>query len=315
VGGVASGQSARVSSPSSAPVLVTGATGFVGGHIVRALRAEGRPTRCLVRDRRKASRLVELGCELAEGDMTDAASLARAAQGARAVIHLVALIAGKPRDFERVMEQGTRDLIAAAQTAGVGRWLQMSALGTTEETRNLLPYFHAKWEMEQAVEASGIPYVIFRPSFVFGPDGGVLPGFVRLARYSPLMPVPGRGTQRIQPIWADDVAAYYVKALDLPAATNRRFELGGPDRVTWDELYARIRKVVRRRGATLHVPLVLMRPQALLLEQLPRPPLTRDMLRMLEAGDNVASNSAAVETFGLPLLPLDDQLRRAAAKP
>ena len=246
--------------------------------------------------------------------MTDTASLARATEGVGAVVHLVAIIAGKPGDFERIMEQGTRNLVTAAQAAGAGRWIQMSALGTNDETRDVVPYFHAKWEMEKLVEASGIPYVIFRPSFVFGPDGGVLQGFVRLARYAPVMPVPGTGKQRIQPIWADDVAAYFVKALDLDAATNRRFDLGGPDQVTWDELYARLRHVYRRRGATLHVPLGLMRAQAALLERLPKPPLTRDMLRMLEAGDNtVEDGGAAVETFGIPLLPLDDQLRRAGS--
>jgi NADH dehydrogenase len=188
----------------------------------------------------------------------------------------------------------------------------MSALGTSEETRDLVPYFHAKWEMEKAVEATGIPFVIFRPSFVFGPDGGVLPGFVRMARYTPLMPVPGSGKQRIQPIWADDVAAYFAKALDLDAATNRRFDLGGPDQVTWDELYARLRRTFHRKGATVHVPMTLMRTQAALLERLPKPPFTRDMLRMLEAGDNVVGDSAAVETFAIPLLPLDEQLRKAA---
>jgi NADH dehydrogenase len=293
-------------------VLVTGAGGFVGGHVVRALRAEGRATRCLVRDPRKATRLAELGCELVQGDMTDPDSLARATEGASSVIHLVAVIACKPHDFERVMEQGTRDLLGAAQGAGVTRWIQMSALGTTDETRDLVPYFHAKWEMEKAVEAAGIPFVIFRPSFVFGRDGGVLPGFVRMARYTPLMPVPGSGKQRIQPIWADDVAAYFAKALDLDAATNRRFDLGGPDQVTWDELYARLRRTFHRKGATVHVPMTLMRTQAALLERLPKPPFTRDMLRMLEAGDNVVGDSAAVETFAIPLLPLDEQLRKAA---
>jgi NADH dehydrogenase len=292
-------------------VLVTGATGFVGGHVVRALRAAGRPTRCLVRDPAKARALTELGCELVQGDMTDAASLARATEGVDAVIHLVAIIAGKPADFVRIMEQGTRDLVAAAQTAGVQRWLQMSALGTSDETKDLVPYFHAKWEIEQMVEASGIPYAIFRPSFVFAPDGGILPGFVRMARYAPLMPVPGSGKQRIQPIWADDVAQFYLDALDLDAATNRLFELGGPDKVTWDELYARLRHIAHRRGATVHLPLGLMRPGAALAERLPKPPVTRDMLKMLEAGDNTTESTAAVETFGFPLLPLDDQLRKA----
>jgi uncharacterized protein YbjT (DUF2867 family) len=299
---------------SARTVLVTGATGFVGGHVVRALRAEGRPVRCLVRDPARATELRDLGCELSAGDMTDAASLARAVAGADAVVHLVAIIAGRRPDFVRIMEQGTRDLVAAAASAGIGRFVLMSALGTSDETRDLVPYFHAKWEMEQTVEASAIPYVIFRPSFVFGHDGGVLPGFIRLARYAPLTPLPGNGRQRIQPIWADDVAAYFAKALDLDAAMNRRFELGGPDQLTWDELFERLRRTVHRRGRTVHVPLGLMRAQAALLEQLPRPPLTRDMLRMLEVGDNVATNTAAVETFGLPLVPLDEQLRLATTR-
>ncbi len=70
------------------------------------------------------------------------------------------------------MINGTRDLLAAAREADVGRFVKMSALGTSEETKNLVPYYHAKWETEQLVRGSGIPFVIFRPSFIFGPDGG-----------------------------------------------------------------------------------------------------------------------------------------------
>jgi NADH dehydrogenase len=296
----------------SRPILVTGASGFVGGHVVRALRDADLPVRALVRRPDRATTLRELGVDLAEGDMTDAPSLARAVDGAGAVVHLVAIIAGRPDAFRQVMEQGTRDLVTAAQQAGVGRWIQMSALGTSDATKDLVPYFHAKWEMEHTVAGSGIPSVTFRPSFVFGRDGGALPGFARMARYSPVTAVPGSGSQRIQPIWVDDVAAYFVKALDLDAATNRAFDLGGPDQVTWDELFARLRTAFRRRGTTVHIPLALMRPGAALLELTPRPPVTRDMLKMLEAGDNVAQNTAAVETFGLPLVPLDEQLRRVA---
>src|SRR5207244_1812710 len=84
------------------------------------------------------------------------------------------------RQFGRIMVEGTRDLLAAAGEAGVRRFVHMSALGTSEETKDLVPYYGAKWENEQNVRAAGIPYVIFRPSFVFGTGGGILPTFVKL---------------------------------------------------------------------------------------------------------------------------------------
>ena len=117
----------------------------------------------------------------------------------------------------------------------------MSALGTSEETKDVVPYFGAKWAMEQDVKASGIPYVIFRPSFIFAKDGGILPTFAKLAKLMPVTPIIGSGTQRIQPIWADDVAAYFAKAVDLEARADRTFELGGPEAVTWNEFWERLK--------------------------------------------------------------------------
>ena len=293
-------------------VLVTGGTGFVGTGIVHALRAEDRPVRALVRDLRKGSTLASWGCELAEGDVTDPVSLRRAVEGCDRVIHLVAIRSGRRSDFERLMEQGTRDLVAAAREASVGRFVLMSALGTTAETKDLVPYYHAKWDMEQTVKRSGLEHVIFRPSFVFAEEGGALGEFKRVVKLSPVTPVVGSGEQRIQPIWRTDVAAFFAKSLDLPEAANRTFELGGPDVVTWDEFWRRLRAALRVRRPLVHVPVPVMRVQATLFEALPNPPLTRDLLKMLLVGDNVVSDTAAVETFELPLVPLDEQLRRAA---
>ena len=97
------------------------------------------------------------------------------------------------------------------------------------------------------MKAAGIPYVIFRPSFIFAKDGGILPTFAKLARLAPVTPIIGSGTQRIQPIWADDVGAYFAKAVELDAATDRTFELGGPDAVSWNEFWERLKRV---RGIT-----------------------------------------------------------------
>ena len=163
------------------------------------------------------------------------------------------------------------------------------------------------------MKASGIPYVIFRPSFVFGPDGGILPTFVKLAKLTPVTPIIGSGRQRIQPIWADDVAKYFAAAVERNDVAGRIFELGGPDVVSWNEFWERLKRVRSIRRPSLHIPVRLMRINALLTERLPgNIPLTRDLLRMLELGDNVASDDGAVRTFQLPLLSLDDQMRRAA---
>jgi uncharacterized protein YbjT (DUF2867 family) len=294
-------------------ILVSGGTGFVGGHVVHELRGRDLPVRCLVRDPRKATKLAGWGCELAEGDVTDAGSLRRAVAGVDTIVHLVAIRQGPREHFQRIMVDGTRDLLAAARDAGVGRFVHMSALGTSEETRELVPYYWAKWENEQQVRGSGIPFVIFRPSFVFGPDGGILPTFVKLAKLAPVTPIIGSGRQRIQPIWADDLARIFTEATQKEDVTGRLFELGGPDAVTWDEFWERLKRVLGLRRPSVHVPVGLMRINALLTERLPGDiPLTRDLLKMLEHGDNVVTGDDAVRTFALPLLGLDDQLRRAA---
>jgi len=293
-------------------ILVTGGTGFVGGHVVHELRGRDLPVRCLARDLRGGARLAAWGCELVEGDVTDPKSLRAAVVGVDTVIHLVAIRQGRREQFQRIMVDGTRDLLAAAKEAGVRRFVHMSALGTSEETKDLVPYYWAKWVNEEEVQGSGVPYVIFRPSFVFGPDGGILPTFVKLARLTPVTPIIGSGRQRIQPIWADDLAKYFADAVERADLANRVFELGGPDVVSWNEFWERLKRVRGIRRPSLHVPVALMKVNALLTERLPGDiPLTRDLLKMLEHGDNVVIDEAAVRIFKLQLLAVDEQLRRA----
>jgi uncharacterized protein YbjT (DUF2867 family) len=298
-------------------ILLTGATGFVGSAIARALRDREEPVRCLARNPTQpdAERLREQGCEVVQGDMTDAASLRSAAAGCEAVVHLVAVRQGRAELFRRVMSEGTRDLVAAAQEAGVRRFVLMSALGLTEETKDEVPYYRGKWDQEQAVMASGLEWVIFRPSFVFGRDGGILGTFARIARLAPVTPVVGSGTQRIQPIWIDDLAAIFADAVRNPDAVNRTFELGGPDAVDWNELWERLKQAQGIRRPAIHMPMGFMKLNARLTERLPGDiPLTPDLLRMMELGDNTADVRPSVEAFGVPLTPIDEQLRRAVAK-
>ncbi|HYN10438.1 MAG TPA: NAD-dependent epimerase/dehydratase family protein [Vicinamibacterales bacterium] len=294
-------------------VFITGATGFVGPAIANAIVGAGHDVRVLERTP-GASRNAGVRCrEAVQGDVTDSESLRRGVRDIDVVVHLVAIRQGKPEQFERVVVGGTRNLLGAAKEAGVRRFVLMSALGVSEQTKDLIPYYHAKWTNEQDTSGSGVEHVIFRPSFIFGRGGGILPTFRNLAKVAPVTAIIGTGEQKIQPIWVDDVAAYFAQAIDKPEAANRTFDLGGPDVVSWNEFWQRLRAVLGiRRRPTMHVPTALMRIPATVTERLPgNIPLTRDLLKMLEAGDNVVSNDDAARTFGLPLVPLDEQLRRA----
>ena len=292
-------------------VLVTGGTGFIGPKVVHALRAQGYDVRALVRHPERATQLAAWGAELVSGDVTDPASLRAAVDGCTHVVHLVAILKGSRDDFQRVMTQGTKDLLAAAKDAGIERFVLMSALGTSETTKDTVPYFAAKWAMEQETARSGLEYTIFRPGFVFGRDGGALPLFIKQVKYSPVVTVIGSGLQRIQPIWVEDVAEYLSRGVDHPQAANRTFEIGGPDIVTWNELYPRIAKALGKRRKLVHIPSGLARTGARLTQWAPGAPLTTDQIAMIEAGDSVATRSDAVDTFQLPLVALDEQLRRA----
>ena len=183
------------------------------------------------------------------------------------------------------------------------------------ETKDTVPYYRAKWASEEAVRASGLRHTILRPSFVFAGDGGALAQFARIARLAPVTPVVGSGTQRLQPIWADDLARAVVLA--VRSDEDRLVELGGPDVVDWNELWVQLKAALGIRRPALHVPFWLMRPQAAVLERLPRPPVTRDQLRMLQLGDNIVSDGGtSMAALGLSdLLPLAEQLRRGVGQP
>jgi uncharacterized protein YbjT (DUF2867 family) len=290
-------------------ILVTGGTGFVGSRVVAALCADGHTVRALVRSPAAGERIKALGAEPVTGEIGNEASLRAALEGSTHVVHLVALIKGRPADFQAVMTDGTRSLVGAARDAGVERFVLMSALGAAEPTPRTVPYFRAKWAMEQEVKGSGLEYTIFRPSFVFG-KGGALPTFIAQVRYSPLVTVIGTGRQRSQPIWVDDVATYVAQAIASPQAASRTFELGGPDTVDWDELYRLIATVLGKRRLLLHVPFAVAGAGARLTERLPGAPLSADQVQMLQGPDNVVSNDEAVETFKLTLVPLAEQIRR-----
>jgi uncharacterized protein YbjT (DUF2867 family) len=291
-------------------ILVAGGTGFVGTNVAHALRAAELPVRVLARRPEKQDQLRTWGCEVVEGDMTDAESLRRAVEGCTTVVHLVAILLGRPEEFERIMIQGTRDLVEASKAAGVTRLVLQSALGT-EEGHEVTPYYHAKWEEEQAVKYSGIEHVIFRPSFIFGRDGGLLAQQIKVVRFSPVTPVLGR--HRMQPIWVDDVASLFTAAVSSADAPNRTFDVGGPDRLTWAELHEQIRKTLGKRRLAFQMPPGLLKAGATIGQVLPPFHGARSAVEMLDLGDNVGDIGPVTEAYGVSPIGIKEQIRRAVS--
>lgn len=278
-------------------VLVTGGSGFVGREIVRQLVAAGHAVRVLARGTKPAVN----GVETVTGTVLRPESLPAACAGCDAVIHLVGIISEVgDQTFERVHTEGTRNLIAAARNAGIQRFVQMSALGTRPEAASR--YHRSKWEAEQAVRSSGLAWTILRPSLVYGPGDGFVNLFVRMSRWSPVLPVIGSGQSLVQPVAVADVARCFVGALGEPGSVSQTFDVCGPDRLSFNAVLEEILAATGRRRLKLHLPLPLARFQAAVLEFVfPKllgqaPPLNREQIVML-GEDNVGNPRPAAELF------------------
>ena len=208
------------------------------------------------------------------------------------------------------MIQGTRDLVEASKQAGVTRLVLQSALGT-EEGREVAPYYNAKWEEEQAVKYSGIEHVIFRPSFIFGRDGGLLAQQIKVVRFSPVTPILSR--HRMQPIWVEDVASLFTAAVSSGEAPNRTFDVGGPDRLSWAELHELIRKTLGKRRLAFQMPPGLLKAGATVGQILPPFHGARAAVEMLDFGDNVGDIGPVVEAYGVKPIGIKEQIRRAVS--
>ena len=238
-------------------LLLTGATGSIGSRLLPLLLERGEDVRCLVREpRRLGERRIDVQIALGDlGEMSDPYLLRQALRGVDTVVHLAATIRDQPpHRIEELNGLATVRLLRAAERSGVRRFVFFSALNTSAAQRTR--FFRAKWLAERAVASSPLQTTVFAPSIVYDHSD---PWITLLKRFSflPVMPVSGEGRARFQPIWADDVARCVVGALGRES--RDRYELAGPETMTYDEMSDLVSRLAGRPRPLVHLPLPLVR--------------------------------------------------------
>jgi nucleoside-diphosphate-sugar epimerase len=251
--------------------LVTGATGFIGGHIVTALLERGDQVRGLVRDTERARGLRDQGVELVQGDVTDIGSLRRAVEGVECVFHTAALVGDWPdrKEARRVNVDATRDLGELSRAAGVRRFVQLSSLsvygnrhhrGTDESApyRYGDTYTDAKVDSDRAIRdlgaQGGIETICLRPGFVYGPgDRMLLPKLLAGLAEGRFMYV-GDGSKQMNCVYVEDVARAAVLAATTPAAAGQAYNVTDGSQTTLRDFITFITDRVGLPAPTRHVP-------------------------------------------------------------
>lgn len=261
-------------------VFVTGASGFVGQYLVAELRQHGHDVVAL---RHRMQGEDPAGVQSVIGDVTDATTYEAALATCDAVIHLVGIIREIPKKqvtFERLHVQATAAVVAATERAGIKRYIQMSALGTREGA--ISGYHRTKWAAEEIVRNSSLDWTIFRPSLIFGPRDSFVNMLAATLRSSPIMPLMGDGTYRLQPIHVRDVVRCFREGLIRTDTVKHTYELCGCDRIRYRDLLDDVARAMGKLPPLKpQAPLWLMKPVIALLQRFAWFPITRDQLQML----------------------------------
>lgn len=307
-----------VSEQARPTVLVAGATGFLGAAFVRKIAARELPVIALARDERRVERLFE-GVDVAarSGDVTRPETLVGVFQGVDTVVQCVQFSGFPVEDHSRgltfmeVDAQGTRNVVDAARAAGVRRLVYLSGVGADPSSDRT--WFCAKAIAEESVRDSGLRYAIIRPSWVYGPEDRSLNLFIRALRLNPLFfPQIGDGTQRLNPLYVDDLAAVVADIAETGAADGETLEMGGPVTYTLDEILQVGMDVLGLQRPIVHLPVSLVKTAATIAELLPGQLLSRAAVDFL-LQSAVADNSLFRSLFDRSLTPLPDALRAYAS--
>ena len=264
-------------------VTVVGGSGFLGRYVVRELAKAGYTVRVITRHPEKALHLKTAGLVgqvvLQKGDITRPETLTGKLDGSFAVVNLVGLLYERGRQkFKAVHDEGAENLAKLAWSCGTEHFIQISALGASENAQAV--YYRTKAKGEAAVSAAFKQATILRPGILFGNEDGFLNKFARMAAMLPFLPVIGGGKNKIQPVYVGDVARAVVAVLERNPA-GKTYELGGPLVYTLREIMEYTLHETRLHSRLVPVPFALAKLKAFFLQFLPMPPLTPGQVDML----------------------------------
>ena len=237
------------------PILITGASGFMGFHVARALGAAGLPYRALVRSSSDVAALRALDAELCSGDVTVPETLVTALEGCGAVIHLAgAADIADPAINQQVNVDGTVNVAAACRQAGVERMVFYSTNCAVRKLQDA--YGRTKWEAEQALQgyADDLDIRTFRPAMIYGEGSVEFTTFVNTVARSPLVPVPGSGEHILRPALVDDVVAATLAAVQRDGLNGRTYDIIGSSAITLNQLIEQVARLMGKKRRALHIP-------------------------------------------------------------
>jgi NADH dehydrogenase len=288
-------------------LLLTGATGTIGRPLLRRLTADGVAVRCLVRDPRRLG-AERVRVQIALGDLRDPVSFRHALRGVDTVMHLASVIRDQPNgSIEELDGLATWRLVRAAERAGARRFVFFSALGASTRSRARL--MRAKAIAERAVVESSLEHTVFAPSMVYSPGDPFMTVLERLSRL-PVMAISGSGRAAFQPMWAEDAADCVMAALTggahAAAAVGSRYELAGPETLSYEAIVRCALDSFRRRRRIVKLPVALVRPALELLELLAGPGAfaTWDEVELLQVTLIAPGGTADAESLGVTPKPM-----------
>lgn len=263
---------------------ITGASGFVGSHLIKRFQKLDHNLSLISRSG-KLDSIKSERVEIFKGTVDDIDALEKAFTGCDIVYHLVGLIVEtRENSFEQTVSVGTQKVVEAAKKAGVTRIVYISALGTSENAKTA--YHRTKYKAEQAIINSGIDYVIFRPSVIYGPGDGFVSMLSSIIRKAPMTPVIGDGKYLLQPVSIDDLTLACERILNRPQAWRKIIDIAGEERLEYLEILNIIKSVLKINRPNFFIPITVMKFIGLILEKIMKPaPLTKDQMIMLEMGN------------------------------